>query len=146
MLTTIEIVDILDESEDLGQMVLSSEVMEEFYQAKQVMEEDQKAQELIRRFNHMKEAYEEVERFGRYHPDYSQIMKDIRATKREMDMHDTIASYKMAETSLQKFLDEISQLVAYSVSDNVKVPLDGAALTDSGCGCGSGGGCSCKVS
>ncbi|MDX8044909.1 YlbF family regulator [Gracilibacillus sp. S3-1-1] len=146
MLATMEIVDILDKSEALGQMVIESEVMQEFYEAKQVMEQDAKAQELIKRFSEVKEKHEEVQRFGRYHPDYSQIMKELRVSKREMDMHDSIAAYKLTETNLQRFLDEISQLVAFSVSDKVKVPMDGAALTDSGCGCGSGGGCGCKAS
>lgn len=147
MLATIEIVDILDESEALGQMVLESDVMQSYNKAKNIMDEDPKAQELINQFNQMKESYEEVERFGRYHPDYSTIMKSVRQTKREMDMHDTIASYKIAETNLQKFLDEISQVVAFSVSEKVKVPMDGAALTEGGCGCGSGSsGCGCKAS
>ncbi|GAB2543109.1 YlbF/YmcA family competence regulator [Gracilibacillus alcaliphilus] len=146
MLATMEIVDILDHAEELGQLVLQSEEMEEFRRLKQIMDQDQEAQQLIQRFNKIKSAYEEVERFGRYHPDYSQIMKDIRAAKREMDMHETIAAYKVAETSLQRFLDEISKIMAFSVSKNIKVPLDGAALTDTGCSCGSGGGCGCKVS
>ncbi|WP_018932788.1 YlbF family regulator [Gracilibacillus lacisalsi] len=147
MLATMEIVDILDKSEALGQMVLESDVMQDFYKAKEVMEQDEKAQELITNFNQIKQSYDEVERFGRYHPDYSKIMKEIRVAKREMDMHESIAAYKMAETNLQKFLDEISQLVAFSVSDKVKVPMDGAALTDGGCGCGSGSsGCGCRAS
>ncbi|WP_163536700.1 YlbF family regulator [Gracilibacillus sp. YIM 98692] len=147
MLATMDIVDILDKSENLGQMVLESEVMQSFYKAKEKMENDSEAQRLIQRFNKLKDSYEEVERFGRYHPDYSKIMKEIRVAKREMDMHDTVASYKIAETNLQGLLDEISQIVATSVSDKVKVPKDGAALTDSGCGCGSGSsGCGCKAS
>ncbi|MFD2656244.1 YlbF family regulator [Gracilibacillus thailandensis] len=147
MLATMEIVDILDKSEALGQMVLESDVMQDFYKAKEVMEQDERAQELITSFNQIKQSYDEVERFGRYHPDYSKIMKEIRVAKREMDMHESIAAYKMAETNLQKFLDEISQLVAFSVSDKVKVPMDGAALTDGGCGCGSGSsGCGCRAS
>ncbi len=147
MLATMDIVDILDKSEALGQMILESEVMQNFYKAKDTMDKDIEAQKLITRFTEIKESYDEVERFGRYHPDYSKIMKEIRVAKREVDMHETIAAYKMAETNLQKLLDEISQLVAFSVSDKVKVPMDGAALTDGGCGCGSGSsGCGCKAS
>ncbi|MFC4404687.1 YlbF family regulator [Gracilibacillus xinjiangensis] len=146
MLATMEIVDILDKSETLGQIVLQSDVKLAFDEAKNKMNKDKEAQNLIKKFNQMKDLYEEVERFGRYHPDYSTIMKDIRAAKREMDMHETIAAYKVAETQLQQLLDEISQILAYSVSDKVKVPKDGALLTDGGCGCGSGGGCGCNAS
>ncbi len=73
-------------------------------------------------------------------------MKRIRAAKRAMDMHDTIAAFKIAERSLQALLDDVSGLIAHSVSENVKAPKDGAALSDSGCGCGSGGTCGCQAS
>lgn len=143
MIATMEIVDMIDKSEQLGGMIQNSEVMEEYHIAKNEMESDPEAQELIRVFTAIKEQYEDVQRFGRYHPDYNQIMKDIRASKREMDMNEKVSSYKIAERNLQGFLEEISEIIALSVSDNIKVPKDGAALSDSGCGCGSGGGCGC---
>jgi cell fate (sporulation/competence/biofilm development) regulator YlbF (YheA/YmcA/DUF963 family) len=146
LFATMEIVDLLDTSEHIGQMVLQSDVMQEYHKAKKQVEEDKEAQRLISVFNNTKEQYEDVQRFGRYHPDYSMIMKSIRTTKREMDMNDSVAAFKVAERNLQGLLDEISQVVAFSVSEQVKVPKDGALLTDSGCGCGSGGGCGCKAS
>ncbi len=146
LLATIEIVELLDKSEHIGQIVLQSDVMQEYNNAKRILEEDKEAQQLISTFTKMKDQYEEVQRFGRYHPDYSTIMKDMRATKREMDMNDKVASFKIAERNLQDLLDEVSQIVAFSVSEQVKVPKDNALLKDGGCGCGSGGGCGCKAS
>lgn len=143
MIATIEIVEMIDKSEQLGGMIQNSEVMESYHMAKTAMENDAEAQELIGKFTSIKEHYEDVQRFGRYHPDYNQIMKDIRSSKREMDMNDKVASFKIAERNLQGFLEEISELIAFSVSHNIKVPKDGAALSDSSCGCGSGGGCGC---
>lgn len=60
-----------------------------------------------------------------------------------MDLNDKVAAFKIAERNLQNLLDEVSQFVAESVSEQIKAPKDGAALTDSGCGCGSGGACGC---
>ncbi|WP_138415049.1 YlbF family regulator [Aquibacillus sediminis] len=147
MLATLEIVDVLDKSEHIGQMILTSETMEEYQKAKQALELDKEAQKRIAVFQQTKDQYEEVQRFGRYHPDYSKIMKDIRATKREMDMNETVAAFKVAERNLQNLLDKVSEIVAYSVSEQIKVPKDGAILTDGGCGCGSGSsGCGCRAS
>jgi len=143
MIATLEYVNILDRSEELGEMVLDSDVMEEYNRLRQELDEDQEAQQLIKNFAKLKDSYEEVQRFGRYHPDYNDIMKQVRSKKREMDLNDKVAAFKVAERNLQLFLDEISQYIAYSVSDQIKVPKDGAALTDSGCGCGSGGSCGC---
>ncbi|REJ06706.1 YlbF family regulator [Halobacillus trueperi] len=145
MLATMEIVDLLDHSESIGQMVLHSETMQEYQEAKNALENDKEAQRLIKNFADMKEHYEDVQRFGRYHPDYNTIMKKVRSVKREMDMHETVAHFKKAERNIQKLLDEISESVAFSVSEQIKVPKNGMALTDTGCsgGCGSGGSCGC---
>ncbi|WP_369404744.1 YlbF family regulator [Piscibacillus salipiscarius] len=99
-------------------------------------------------FSKMKEHYDDVQRFGRYHPDYSKIMKEIREQKRDLDMHDTVAIYKQSETQLQTLLDDVSEIIAQSISPNIKAPRDGIALKDSGsgCGCGSGGSCGCQAS
>lgn len=143
MIATLEYVDILDKSEQLGKMVIDSDVMKVYREARTALAEDKDAQKLIKAFSDMKSHYDDVQRFGRYHPDYFTIMKNVRATKREMDMNDKVAAFKIAERNLQNLLDEISQSVANSVSVQIKAPKDGAALTDSGCGCGSGGACGC---
>ncbi|MCA0983598.1 YlbF family regulator [Halobacillus yeomjeoni] len=145
MLATMEIVDLLDRSEEIGQMVMNSDTMHNYQQAKRELEQDKEAQRLIKQFADMKEHYEDVQRFGRYHPDYNSIMKKVRTVKREMDMHEKVALFKKAERELQKLLDEISEMVAFSVSEQIKVPKNGMALTDTGCsgGCGSGGSCGC---
>ncbi|MEN1966992.1 YlbF family regulator [Lentibacillus sp. N15] len=144
MIATMEYVDILDRSEFLGQMVMQSDVMEAYHYSREQLNNDDKAQQLIKAFIDIKSHYEDVQRFGRYHPDFNQIMKQVRATKREMDMNEKVAAFKVAERNLQQLLDEISQLVAQSVSDDIKAPKEGAALSDGGCG--SGGKCGCKAS
>jgi cell fate (sporulation/competence/biofilm development) regulator YlbF (YheA/YmcA/DUF963 family) len=138
-----EYVTILDDAERLGEMVFESDVMKEYLLKKEELANDTEAQKLIHAFTDIKEHYEDVQRFGRYHPDYQEIMKKVRSAKRAMDMHESVAAYKVAERDLQALLDEISQEIAFSVSDQIKVPKDGAFLSDSGCGCGSGGACGC---
>jgi cell fate (sporulation/competence/biofilm development) regulator YlbF (YheA/YmcA/DUF963 family) len=132
----------LDRSEQLSNMIIHSEVMEAYRQSQKELKEDEHAQKLIRAFLKIKKDYEEIQRFGRYHPDYNTIMKEVRKAKREMDMHEKVASFKVAERNLQQLLDDISEFVAHSVSEQIKVPREGTLLTG-GCGCGSGGGCGC---
>lgn len=148
MIANIEYAHILDQAEHIAKMVKHSEVMNSYREAKRAMDEDKETQRLIRAFNDTKSHYEDVQRFGRYHPDYTQIMKEVRATKRKMDMDDQVAAFKIAERNYQRLLDDLSENIAHSVSEHIMVPKDGAALTDSGCGggCGSGGSCSCQAS
>lgn len=147
MIVNLEYVEILDQADNITEMVKKSDVMNLYKEAKRAMDENEETQRLIKAFNEIKIHYEDVQRFGRYHPDYSQIMKEVRATKRQMDMDDQVASFKVAERNYQRLLDEISECIAHSVSKDIMVPKDGAALTDGGCastgGCGSGGSCSC---
>lgn len=147
LLTTSEHIVILDKVDVLVEKIIASEVMQNYIKANERLKNDAEAQRLIREFNEVKELYEDVERFGRYHPDYNEIMRKVRATKRKMDLNDAVASFKKAERHLQSFLDTISETIAHSVSDKIIVPKDG--LVDSSCttgGCGSGGTCSCQVS
>lgn len=148
MIATMEYIDILDHTDKLTSMIIRSDVMRDYYNASNRLQKDEEAQRLIQAFLHMKDHYDDVQRFGHYHPDYHKIMKEVRSTKRKMDMHETVATFKVTERNLQRFLDEISDYIAKSVSEHIMVPKDGMALTDSGCsgGCGTGGSCGCQAS
>ncbi len=149
MIATLEYVNILDHTDRITKMILQSDVMSQYEYAYRTLQEDEEAQRLISAFNNIKEHYEDVQRFGRYHPDFNEIMKNVRSTKRKMDMNSSVAAFKIAERELQRFLDEISDYIAKSVSEHIMVPKDGLALTDGGCatgGCGSGGSCGCQAS
>ena len=65
-----------------------------------------------------------------------------------LGVHEPVAKYKLSETQFQMLLDDISEIIAHTISPNIKVPRDGLAWKDSGsgCGCGSGGQCGCQAS
>lgn len=149
MIATLEYVEILDRSEALGKKILQSDVMKSYYNARNAVNQNKESQRLIKAFTDIKVHYEDVQRFGSYHPDYNEIMKNVRRVKREMDMNAEVARFKVAERNLQRLLDDVCEYIASHVSVQIKAPKDGAALTDGGCssgGCGSGGTCSCKAS
>lgn len=145
MLATVETVQIIDHAEQLAKEIMNSDIAQQYYLSLNQMKKDQIAQKKIHAFNSLKDAYEEVQRFGRYHPDYRTISKAIREAKREMDLHPSVIEYKQAETSLQQLLDEISMLIGHSVSPHIKVPT-GNPFFESSCsgGCGTGGSCGCS--
>ncbi|MEA1004520.1 YlbF family regulator [Bacillus velezensis] len=149
MYATIESVKLQSEAEQLAGMILQSETAENYRDCYKRLREDEEAERIIRSFMSVKEQYEDVQRFGKYHPDYREISRKMREMKRELDLNDKVAEFKKAETELQSLLDEISIELGTAVSEHVKVPtgnpyFDG--LSSCGGGCGSGGGCGCKVS
>lgn len=148
MLATLERIELLEEAELLARMVIQSDVAEQYRQAYYLLHSDQEAQNLIKRFVHIKERYEEVGRFGKYHPDYKEVNMETRYLKREVDLHPVIANFKKAEKELQELLDEISVLIGKAVSEYIKVPtgnpfFDSMSSCSTG-GCGSGGSCGCS--
>lgn len=148
MLITSEWVMILDETDELSSMILSSEQAQNLRGAYHKVYSDELLVQKINSFSKMKEQYEDVQRFGKYHPDYHIIMKEIRKQKRELDLDDRIANLKIAENEYQDLLDEVSLIIGKSVSEAVKVPVSNPFFsTGSSCGsgCGSGGSCSCSA-
>ncbi|KEZ49965.1 MULTISPECIES: YlbF family regulator [Metabacillus] len=149
MLATMESVQLLDEAELLGALVVQSEIAEDYRRTLDTLRKDKSAQKVIARFVEIKNLYEDVQRFGKYHPQYKEITKAMRDAKRELDLHDAVSAFKKAEKELQNLLDEISVELGTAVSQNIKVPT-GNPFFDSGSscggGCGSGGSCGCKAS
>ncbi len=147
MLTTIERVNILDQADKLSEMIIQSEIAEHYRFHYRKLQEDKQTKEKIAAFTKMKEQYDDVQRFGRYHPDYKQIMLETRQKKREMDMDDNVVNFRKAEKELQSLLDEISVLIGRAVSNDIRV-APGNLFFDIGSscgGCGTGSGCGCST-
>ena len=77
---------------------------------------------------------------------YKEIMTETRLKKREMDMDENIANFRVAENELQTLLDEVSVLIGRSVSEHIKIPTGNPFFEGASCsgGCGSGSGCGCS--
>ncbi|MGE8204205.1 YlbF family regulator [Heyndrickxia sp. NPDC080065] len=148
MLATLERVKIITEAQSLAKMITQSEAAAEYRMYYYRLKNDIQTQRKIREFVRMKELYEDVQRFGRYHPDYKTINIRTREAKREMDLDENVARFRKAENALQDILDQVSILIGKSVSQHIKVPTGNPFFdSNSSCsgGCGSGGGCSCSA-
>ncbi|WP_416151062.1 YlbF family regulator [Salipaludibacillus sp. HK11] len=146
MVTTMTDVNILQESHDFSEIILSSDVFNNYIAIKKQVQRNAEAQKMLKHFDGLKEKYEEVQRFGKYHPDFKQITSEVREYKRKLDTYPLIAEYKESEKELENMLNEVSQIIAHAVSTQIKVPTGNAFFDQSsscGGGCGSGGSCGC---
>ncbi|NMD71969.1 YlbF family regulator [Bacillus sp. DNRA2] len=146
--TTLEKIQLIDKTDQLATMILQSDIAEQYRQCFYNMKNSQETQIKIKNFLNLKEQYEEVQRFGKYHPNYQPVKSKIREVKREMDLDPFVAAFKIAENDLQALLDEISVLIGQAVSTSVKVPTGNLYFDSlSGCsgGCGTGGSCGCST-
>lgn len=143
MIASLDIASYLNGAHELGQLILHSEEVKHYRRSHFELERDAGALALIKSFISKKEQFEEVERFGKYHPDYDRVKKEMRETKRTMDTNDRVIQFKKAERELESILNEVSKIVAFSVSEGIKVPTGNPFWDQGGCGgsgCGTGDG------
>ncbi|CAD7360139.1 YlbF family regulator [Staphylococcus schleiferi subsp. schleiferi] len=135
---------VLDQADELADKIKASEAFDAYQKAKSSLESDQVAQSLYDDFLKSKVKYDEVQRFGRYHPDYQEVMRQTRRLKKAYEMHKSVVNFKRFETELQQLLDEVVTIIGTSVSENVKIdagtPLFEALTTG---GCATGASCQC---
>ncbi|MBN6186069.1 YlbF family regulator [Aneurinibacillus sp. BA2021] len=142
--------EVMERAHRIGEQLTSSEEMKRYLELRERMNQDQEATASIASFNQMKEAYEEVQRFGKYHPDYNKVTREIRQKKREMEKIPTISAFKQAENALDELLYRVSRTIADAVSESIKVPSNNPLyeMMGGGCGsggCGTGGSCGCSA-
>ncbi|WP_313428902.1 YlbF family regulator [Siminovitchia terrae] len=148
MLATLESIEIIENAEMLGKIIQETNIAERYRFYYHKLQEDSTTRRKIAEFVKMKELYEDVQRFGRYHPEYKQIMTKTRELKREMDLDENVANFRKAENDLQSLLDQISVIISQAVSNSIKVDTGNPFFdTGSSCsgGCGTGAGCGCSA-
>lgn len=128
---------------DLGDAILQCKETEDYLRWKREVDESEEARRLIREMQKRKELFADCERFGHFHPDYHRALDAVKETERELEKIEAVSRFKEAESRLDELLYEVSEIIARSVSDSIKVPSNNP-LPTSGCGgCGTGGSCSC---
>lgn len=148
MIMTYEWAEITDFADELSYMILQSEQADLYREAYDSVYNDKNLANEIHAFARLKEQYEEVQRFGKYHPEYSRVMKQIRVDKRRLDLNEKVANLRLMENELQDLMDQVSFILGRSVSEAVKIPSTNPFFSsESSCGgsCGTGGGCSCSA-
>lgn len=145
MIATMDAIELLNTSDELAAMVIQSDVFQDYRDARDRLNQSKETQANIETFKNIKLLHEEVQRFGKYHPDYRSVSNDIRVAKREIDKDELIVAFKQAETELESLLNELSSTIAHTVSTSIKVPTGNPFFDSMSCsgGCGSGKGCSC---
>ncbi|WP_068616744.1 YlbF family regulator [Paenibacillus tuaregi] len=138
---TVDMAEMLTYAYELGDMINSSTCVADYLYWKQQVEKDTEVQALVKKLAAKKELFEETQRFGHFHPNYHEAMERVAEVERELEQHESVSRFKQAEKELDELLHQMSETIAYAVSDSIKVP--GNDPNPKGGGCGSGGKCSC---
>ena len=139
------VIDVLDQVDKVSDMILNSDIYQSYTKARSVMNDDPEAAARYNEFMKNKVKYDEVMRFGKYHPDYQQVTRATRKSKRDYEMVPTVMAYKQMEVELQNLVDEVLTIIATSISDHVKVEVGNPFFRTDMHGCSTGGTCQCKI-
>lgn len=122
--------------ENLSSKIYQSRIFQQYERRRSDMEQDEQAIACKVAFQKAKEDYEELNRFGSYAPGIKEKRKLLYQKKRELDLCETVANFRQAETQLQALLDAICQQVAQIFSEDVKVTYGNPFFETSKSDCG----------
>lgn len=135
---------LLTQAYEIGDLINSSTEVAEYLYWKQEVEQNQEVQNTVKKLERKQQLYEECQRFGHFHPDYHAAMEEVKKVEEELEQFEAVKQFKLAEEQLDDMLYEVSNTIATSVSESIKVPSN--KLLPSGGGCSTGGSCSGKCS
>ncbi|RIP35641.1 YlbF family regulator [Staphylococcus gallinarum] len=142
---TEETLTILDDVEALSDKIAASSIYKAYEAAQQALSDNDEAHLLYQAFLKSKQNYDEIMRFGKYHPDYQKVMLETRKRKRAYEMLPVVIDYKQKEVALQDLIDEVIVKIAYSFSENVKIETGNPFFQKDSGGCSTGGSCNCSL-
>lgn len=137
-----EVIEIEDLVEELAKELISSELVSGYVTSYVEMDQNQKVSSIVNEFLEKKEAFEKIESYGKYAPDFKEKRRDVRKAKRLVDTNELVAGFKYSETSLQNMLDYVTFDLANTISKDIKVDAGNPFFEFAKRGCGG----SCHVS
>jgi len=136
----LDMATLLLQAYDIGDMINHSELVAEYWRWKGEVDKHPKVRSLIYKLNDKKEIFSQCERFGHFHPEYHKALDAVKEVEAELDQIEAVTRFKAAENKLDELLYEISQTIAHSVSESIKVPSNNPLPHEGNCA--SGGSCS----
>lgn len=138
---TVDMAELLTNAYELGDLINNSAAVSDYLYWKRRVEEDAEIQALVKKLAAKKELFEETQRFGHFHPNYHEAKDKVTEVELELEQFEAVRRFKAAEKELDDILHQMSEIIAYAVSDSIKVPSNDP--NPKGGGCGSGGACGC---
>jgi len=113
---------VLDKTYDLVEEIKQTKDYNRLLELDKILKTDPTLIVLIESFNRIKEKYDDVSKYGKYHPDLKPVQLELAKQKEEVYTNPIIKEYKQLEKDLQNRLDQISKEIANCVSSKIKHP------------------------
>lgn len=137
MIVNESLFDIEDQTEQLVQTVLTSSTLDRYRSNREQMKCSEIVQTKLADFLTSKADFERIESYGSHAPDFRTKQRALRQAKRQLDMCEEVAEFRVSETEVQDILDTISSAIAKTISEDIKVDAGNPFFTkgnNHGCG------------
>ncbi|MGX4686508.1 YlbF family regulator [Vagococcus sp. JNUCC 83] len=131
-----ELFDLEDKAAQVAEDVLSSQFVADYLLSYNRVETSKEVSALLSDFLVKKEAFERIEPYGKYAPDFKETRRALRKSKRALDVNDLVAEFKANETTVQNVLDYIGLDIAQTISKTIKVDAGNPFFEFAKKGCG----------
>lgn len=81
---------------------------------------NEQLKEKVKRFNDLKEKYEECLKYDKYHPDLKRIQKELSEAKTSLFSEELVIKYKELEKTLEENLNTLLTNICQKVSNKIK--------------------------
>jgi cell fate (sporulation/competence/biofilm development) regulator YlbF (YheA/YmcA/DUF963 family) len=123
---TFDMTEILLDAYQLADQINQSKEVQNYLFLQKQVKESAEAQKLMQEFQKAKQLYEEAQRFGIFHPNYHEAKERGEIVQQKLRSHPILGAYLLAEEKIDQLLYQVSSMIARSVSDSIKVPVNDA--------------------
>lgn len=133
MIITENFFEIEDQTERLIQEILQSPETLVYRKRQAELYASPETIEKRAQFLAAKDEVEQMAHYGEFVPGFKEKQRTLRKRKRELDLDESVAAYRVAETNLQNILDTVGRQVAKTVSEEIKVDAGNPFFESKGC-------------
>ena len=113
---------IIEKTYELVDEIKGSNTYKRLLELKKIMDNDNLVQDLVITFQKLNIKYEEVVKYGKYHPDLKTVQSSFSKAKEKLYTNELVKEYKQLEAELQNDLNQISRELAVNISRKIKHP------------------------
>ena len=113
---------VLEKVYDLVDEIKESSAYKRLMELQEIIATNTEIHQKIQDFQVWNDKYNEVKKYGKYHPDLAKTQQAFRDAKLSLYQDPIVAEYKSLEQTLQQQLDEISRTLATTISAKIKHP------------------------
>ena len=110
--------ELCDKSVLFANEIMESDEFKELLEIKELIAKT--IPEILENFQRAKEKYEEVQKYGTYHPDYRNVKLELVKAKEALYTNNLVIRYKELEKKIQEKLNIAANQIASAISSNVK--------------------------